>query len=104
MNHNNPQSLSDALLASTALTTYRRRQRRQRLTWLLIILAGLLILLYFAQRTDAAGPIVPTTKPWPPTPPNRYYCQPGNPNPPDYCWRYRIHSRPPAPRTPQPRH
>jgi hypothetical protein len=60
MNHNTPDTLSSALLAANSVTTYRRRTRRlRRIAYVCFILAGLLLLLWFARRTEAAGPLPP---------------------------------------------
>lgn len=55
-----------------------------------IALPGALIALIVAANIALAAPLPPrrTMKPWPPAPPSRYYCQPGNPNPPAWCVRY----------------
>lgn len=61
-----------------------------RTTRRLILLAVILLtaLALYAFSAEAA-PLPPrkTMKPWPPTAPARYYCQPGNPNPPTWCVR-----------------
>ena len=58
-----------------------------RIVIILLILATVLALYVFSAE---AAPLPPrqTMKPWPPTYPSRYYCQPGNPRPPAFCTRY----------------
>lgn len=59
----------------------------RRIVVVLLILATALALYAFSA---VAAPLPPrrTMKPWPPAPPARYYCQPGNPRPPAFCLRY----------------
>ena len=68
----------------------RTRARRLRILFFVALAAAALYAFAYAMPGEAAGPLPPrrTMKPWPPAPPATYYCQPGNPKPPAWCWRY----------------
>lgn len=71
-------------------------RRLRRIVYVLLIFAAAALLYTFAAEASGNPPPRPTTKPWPPTPPSRYYCHKADPSPPSYCLAYWSNSRRPT--------